>query len=108
MSKIDIAMTLYIIFMVVATFVSFKYGSIMIRKTGLFIPQAFISGTINLALGVIAIIGWFIFTWGVNEFLFFGGLLLGIGLLAVGEAVLIATLFLKRKKWKQIHNKTFN
>lgn len=106
MSKIDIAMTLYVIFMVVATFVSFKYGSIMIRKTGLFIPQALISGTINLALGVLAIMGWFTFTWGVNEFLFFGGLLLGIGILVVGEAVLITTLFLKRKKWIKIYNET--
>lgn len=108
MSEIDIAITIYIIFMIVATFVSFKYGSTMIRKTGLFLPKALIAGTINLALGVFAIIGWFFFAWGVNEFLFFGGLVLGIGLLVIGEAVLITTLFLKRKKWIQIYNKNFN
>jgi hypothetical protein len=104
----DFAITIYIIFMVGATFVSFKYGSTMIRKTGLFLSQALIAGTINLALGVLAIIGWFFFTWGVDEFLFFGGLVLGIGLLVVGEAVLITILFLKRKKWIQIYNETFN
>ncbi|KUP09278.1 hypothetical protein Q73_03085 [Bacillus coahuilensis m2-6] len=108
MSEIDIAMTIYIIFMIVATFVSFKYGSTMIKKTGLFLPQALIAGTINLVLGVFAIIGWFFFAWGVNEFLFFGGLVLGIGLLVVGEAVLLTTLFLKRKIWIQIYNETFN
>ncbi|QHE54305.1 hypothetical protein [Pontibacillus sp. HMF3514] len=108
MSEIDIATTIYIIFMIVATFVSFKYGSNMIRKTGLFLPQALIAGTINLALGLFSIIGWFFFAWGVNEFLFFGGLVLGIGLLVVCEAVLITTLFLKRKKWIQIYNETFN
>ncbi|WP_121661941.1 hypothetical protein [Metabacillus litoralis] len=108
MNEIDIAMTIYIIYMIVATFVSFKYGSTMIRKTGLFLPQTLIAGTINLALGVCAIIGWFFFAWGVNEFLFFGGLVLGIGLLVVGEAVLITALFLKRKKWIQIYNENFN
>jgi hypothetical protein len=87
--------------MIFATFLSFKYGSIMIRKTGLFLPQALIAGSINLALGVFAIIGWFFFTWGVNEFLFFGELVLGIGLLVVGEGILITILFLKRKKWIQ-------
>jgi hypothetical protein len=108
MSEIDIAMIIYIIFMIVSTFVSFKYGSTMIRKTGLFLPQTLISGTINLALGVFAIIGWFFFAWGLNEYLFFGGLVLGIGLLVVGEAILITTLFLKRKQWIQIYNETFN
>ncbi|MFZ3579737.1 hypothetical protein [Virgibacillus sp. DJP39] len=98
MSGIDIAMAIYVIFMIVATFVSFKYASTMIRKTGLFLPQTLIAGTINLGLGVFAIIGWFFFAWGVNEFLFFGGLVLGIGLLVVGEAVLITTLFLIRNK----------
>ena len=68
MNTIDIAMTIYSIFMIIATFLSFKYGSAMIRKTGLFLPQALIAGTINLALGIFAIIGWFFITWGVNEF----------------------------------------
>ncbi|MCD5324395.1 MULTISPECIES: hypothetical protein [Pontibacillus] len=108
MSKLDIAMIIYIIFMIVATFVSFKYGSTMIKKKGLFLPSTLIAGTINLVLGVFAILVWVFFTWGVNEFLFFGGLVLGSGLLVVGEAVLLTTLFLKRKKWIHIYNETFN
>lgn len=101
MNEIDIAMTIFVVFMIVATIVSYKYGSTMIRKTGMFLPQMLIAGTINFALGGCAIIGWFFFAWGINEFLFFGGLVLGVGLLVVGEAVLIITLFLRRKKWIQ-------
>jgi hypothetical protein len=108
MNKIDIAMTLYVIVLITATFVSYKYGSTMIKKTGLFLPQAIIAGTINLSLGLLALLGWSFFTWGVNEFLFFGGLVIGVGLLVVGEAILISILLFKRKKWVQHDNKTFN
>ena len=97
MNGIDIAAIMYVVFMAAATFVSFKYGSTMIRKTGLFLPNVLMAGTINLILGVLAITGWFFFTWGVNEFLFFGGLYLGIGLLVIGEVVLMILLLLKRK-----------
>jgi hypothetical protein len=91
MNEIDIAMTIYVIFMIIATFASFKYGSIMIRKTGLFLLQSLIAGTINLALVVFGILGWFFFSCGVNEFLSFGGL-------ALGEAALFAMLFSKRNR----------
>ncbi|WP_234978484.1 hypothetical protein [Bacillus tuaregi] len=104
----DIGMTIYVIFMIIATFVSFKYGSIMIRKTGLFLPQSLVAGIINLGLGVIGILGWFFFSWSVNEFLFFGGLALGVGLLIVGEIVLFAILFSKRKRWIQFYNDSLN
>jgi len=108
MNKIDIVMTIYVIFMIVVTVSSVKYGSTMIKKTGLFLPQTLIAGTINLALCVFGIIGWFFFSWGVNEFLFFGGLVLGLGLLVVGEVVLLSILFSKRKKWIQIYNDSLN
>jgi hypothetical protein len=55
MNKTDIAMTLYVIVLITATFVSYKYGSTMIKKTGLFLPQAIIAGTINLSLGLLAL-----------------------------------------------------
>nr|WP_077215300.1 hypothetical protein [Bacillus dakarensis] len=84
------------------------YKHLRMETKRLHLPQTLIAGTINFALGVFAIIGWFFFAWGVNEFLFFGGLVLGIGLLVVGEAVLITTLILKRKKWIQIYNDTLN
>ncbi|KQL19934.1 hypothetical protein LIS82_16330 [Cytobacillus solani] len=76
-----------------ALFISFKYGSAMIKKTGLFLPQALIAGTINLALGVFGIMVWFFFSWKVNEFLFFGGLVLGLSLIVVGEVVLLSIFF---------------
>ncbi|MEH7225012.1 hypothetical protein V7112_14480 [Bacillus sp. JJ1566] len=108
MNEIDIAMTIYVIFMIVSIFVSFKYGSTMIIKTGLFLPQALIAGTINLCLGVIGILGWFFFSWSVNEILFFGGLALGVGLLALSEIVLFSILFSKRKRWIQLYNDDLN
>lgn len=40
--------------------------------------------------------GWVFFTWGVNEFIIFGGLILGLGLLVVSEAILMTILFFKR------------
>lgn len=104
MNKIDLAFVIYIIFFSLAFFISYKYGSYMTRKTGLIFPQFFIAGIINFAMGVLAIIGWFFFTWRVNEFLFFGGLVLGACLLVVGEVVLIFVLLLKRKKLVQIYN----
>jgi hypothetical protein len=107
-NKIDIAMTLYVIVLIAVTFVSYRFGSKMIRKTGIFLPQAIIACTINLSLGLLALLGWSFFTWGVNEFLFFGGLALGVGLLVVGEAILISILLFKRKRWVQIDNKTLN
>ena len=36
MNEIDIAMIIYVIFMIIATFVSFKYGSTMIRNGTVF------------------------------------------------------------------------
>ena len=108
MNGIDIALIIYVIFMIIAVLLSVKYGSSMIKKTGLFLPQAIIAGTINLALSILAIIGWFFFAWGVNEFLFFGGFVLGLGLLVVGEAALFTILFSKRKKWIQIHTDSLN
>lgn len=108
MNKIDIAMTLYVIVLIAATFISYKYGSTMIRKTGLFLTQVIIASTINLSIGLLVLLGWSFFTWGVNEFLFFGGLVLGVGLLVVGEAILLSILLFKRKKWVQHDNKTLN
>ncbi|KGP91232.1 hypothetical protein N780_08425 [Pontibacillus chungwhensis BH030062] len=104
MTEVDSAMTLYILFMIIATFVSFTYGSIMIRKTGLFQQGVLIAGTLNFLLGLGALMGWFFFAGAINEFLLFGGLVLGIGLLIAGEAVLVAILLLKRKKWLQIYH----
>ncbi|MGE8081423.1 hypothetical protein [Peribacillus loiseleuriae] len=96
MNEIDIALTIYVIFMIIASFVSFKYGSFMIRKTGLFLPNSLIAGTLNLVIGILVIIGWFFFSWRVNEFLFFGGLVLGISM-----------LFVKRKRMIQFYNENF-
>jgi hypothetical protein len=94
----DIALTIYVIFTIIAFYVSYKYASVMIRITGLFGAHTFIEMVINLAFGIAAILGWFFHSWSVNEFLFFGGLVLGVGLLLISEVALIITLLLKRKR----------
>ena len=80
----------------------------MIRKTGLFFPPAFIAGTIIVAIDIIAIIGWSYYSWGTNEFLFIIGILEGLGLIVVSEAVLITILFIKKKHLIQTFNDNLN
>jgi len=102
----DIAMMTYIIFIAAAFIGSYTYGSFMIRKTGLFLLYSIIAVIISLGLGIFAILGWFLFTWGVNEFMFFGGLNFGAGLLVVGEVILFTILCFKRKEMIQTYNES--
>ncbi|RBW67482.1 hypothetical protein [Bacillus taeanensis] len=104
MSERDLAIGAYAIFIIVSFFVSYKYGTFMIKKTGLFFTQVFIAVTINIALGMLALIGWFFYSLGVNEFLFLGGLFLGTALLVITEIVLLILLFVKRKRMLKIFN----
>ncbi len=104
MGEVDIALTVYIVIMLIGFFISFKYGSYMIRKTGLFFPQALIAGTMIVAIDIIAIIGWSFYSWGSNEFLFIIGIFVGLGLIVVSEVVLITILFIKKKHLIQQFN----
>lgn len=104
----DIAMMTYIIFIVAAFIVSFTYGSFMIRKTGFFLLYAIISVIISLGLGIFALLGWFLFSWGVNEFLFYGGLNMGAGLLVIGEVILFTVLCFKRREMIQTYQESLN
>jgi peptidoglycan biosynthesis protein MviN/MurJ (putative lipid II flippase) len=108
MGEIDIAFTVYIIIMAIGFFISYKYGSYMIRKTGLFLPQSFIAGTIIIAIDVLAIIGWAYYSWGINEFIFIIGIFLGLGLIVVSEVILITVLLIKRKLMIQTFNDNLN
>lgn len=108
MGKYDIAITIYIIIMVIGFFISYKYGSFMIRKTGLFFPQLFIAGAIITVIDVLAIIGWWVFSWGTDEALWLFGILLGIGFLVISEVILIVILLIKRKRMMQIFNESVN
>lgn len=74
------------------------YASFMIGKTGLVIANCFIAVMINLAFSVTAIFSWFFFTWRINEFLFFGGLAMGMGISIASMTILIILLIFKRKK----------
>lgn len=100
----DIALFIYVAFMLVSLIICYLFGSKMIEKTGFFGAQIIIAITLNFFLDVCAILGWFFFSWRVNEFLFFGGLVLGIGMLVISEAILILVFFIKRKKILQNYN----
>lgn len=104
LENVDRALTIYVAFMVVSLIICYGFGSKMIKKTGVFGAQTIIASTLNLLLGVCAILGWFFFSWGVNEFMFLGGLVLGIGMLVISEAILIIVLFVRRKKMLQTYN----
>lgn len=85
-----------ILFMMIAMAVSYIYGWKMIEATGLFGSQTFIASMINLFLWACAVFGWFLYTTGKGEELFFGGLVLMGVLFVLSEAALITTLFLRR------------
>ncbi len=59
---------------------------------------------IHFLLGAFGIFGWFFYSFGINEALFLGGLVLGAVLLAVSEAALIITLFVQRDKLLETDN----
>jgi hypothetical protein len=101
----DTALAIYIFFVLIALLVSYKYASYMIRKTGFFLAYSFIASMINLMLLVISILGWLFSSLGKNEFLFFGGLYLGLISIIVSEFILVIVLLVKRKSmledWKK-------
>jgi len=101
----DITLAIYVFFILIVLFISYKYASYMIKNTGLFLAYSFIASMINLTLLIIGILVWLFYFWGVNEFLFFGSAYLGIALIVVSEFVLIITLLIKRKSMLNNWNK---
>lgn len=100
----DIALTIYVALMVISLIFSYMFGSKMIKITGLFGTHTIIASTLNLLFGFCAILGWFFYSWRVNEFMFFGGLVLGVGMLVMSEAILIIFLYSRRKTLLQAYN----
>lgn len=94
----NFAIIIFVLFMIIALVASYLYGWKMIETTGLFGSQTFVAGIMNLFLSTCAIFGWFLYSFEINEALFFGGLVLGSILFAVSEAALIITLFMRRYK----------
>ncbi|WP_010531383.1 hypothetical protein [Lentibacillus jeotgali] len=98
------AIIFFILFIIIALAVSYLYGWKMIEMTGLFGSQTFVASIINLFLWVLAVFGWFLYTAGRGEELFFGGLVLGAVLFVLGEAALIITLFLRRERFIETYH----
>ncbi|ALX49617.1 hypothetical protein [Lentibacillus amyloliquefaciens] len=93
------AIIFFILFIIIALAASYLYGWKMIEMTGFFASQAVIASIINLFLWACAVFGWFLYTTGISEELFFGGLVLMGVLLVISEASLIIMLFLQRDKF---------
>ncbi|WP_102344930.1 hypothetical protein [Bacillus sp. Marseille-P3661] len=104
MDDLYMAFILYIMSIVLGSLISYKYGSYMIRKTGLFLSQTFIAVAIIIVIDVIAIIGWAYVSWSTNEFILVNGIVLGFGLLVISEVLMITILLIKRKEMIQIYN----
>ncbi|SFA94630.1 hypothetical protein SAMN04488072_10476 [Lentibacillus halodurans] len=94
----SLAIIMFVLCMIIALAVSYLYGWKMIEWTGWFGSQTFIASVINLFLGACSMFGWFLYAFGIDEALFFGGLALGGALLVVSESVLIITLYVRRDK----------
>ncbi|WP_280771592.1 hypothetical protein [Salipaludibacillus daqingensis] len=96
------ALAIYAFIIVLGFYVSLKYGSLMIKKTGFVLAQSIVAATINLVIGILAMIGWFIYAWGVEEklfsYLFFGGIVVGMVLLVFSITALLLILLWKRYK----------
>src|SRR5699024_1894845 len=97
------AIIFFILFIIIALAVSYLYGWKMIEKTGLVGSQTFIASFINLFLWASAILGWLLYTIGIDEGLFFGGLVLGAALFVISETALIIILFLRRDKFMEAY-----
>lgn len=93
-----LAIIMFIMFFLIALSASYLYGWKAIETTGWFGSQVFISSVINLFLCACAIFGWFLYSWDINESVFFGGLMLGATLFVVSEAALITIFFVRRDK----------
>ncbi|HLS09089.1 hypothetical protein [Lentibacillus sp.] len=93
-----LAIIIFVLFIIIGLVLSYLYGWKAIKMTGWFGSQVFIASVINLFLCACAIFGWFLYSWNIDEAVFFGGLMLGTVLFMVGEAALIVTLFFRRQK----------
>ncbi|BCB02702.1 hypothetical protein [Bacillus sp. KH172YL63] len=98
MSSTNIIFTMYLMVFVLAAVINAVYCSIMMKRTGLFFSPAVIGGLINGLLVLGALWGWFYFAWPLNEFLFFGGMVLGVCMFVAGEFIIVVSLVIKKKK----------
>ncbi|SDJ06107.1 hypothetical protein [Alteribacillus bidgolensis] len=99
-SETDVILFFYSLFILMGLPVGYKYASNMIKKTGLVLAHCVIAIFINIVMGLIGTIFWLFYSWGVNEFLFIGGMLLGMGISLVNIIILLLLLYFRRKKFQ--------
>jgi hypothetical protein len=97
-NETDIILIVCLLFIIMGLPIAYKYASFMIGKSGLVIAHSFIATMISLAFAAVGMIIWIFYSWGINEFLFVGGMILGAGTSFFSIVVLILLLIFKRKK----------
>lgn len=103
MSSFDIGLAVYIGGMLLSLFISYKFGAGLIKETGSFVPQVLFSLLIHLCIGILAIIGWVMFAFSLNEFALIIGGLLGAGMIAAGWVILLVLFLVKRKQLMSVY-----
>jgi hypothetical protein len=94
----DLYSLMYIVLLIVPFFISYKYATSIVKKSGLFIAPMVLALAFNLTLGVVVILGWLTATLFTFEMAFLGGLYIGSIILIVSECILLFILLLQRKK----------
>ncbi|HHW38505.1 MAG TPA: hypothetical protein GXX18_14925 [Bacillales bacterium] len=97
MNNNDIALIIYSLLNVSSIFITYKYTSYMIKKTGSFFLYCLFGILINTGIPIIGLFVLLYYSWGINEFLLIGNTLIGIILLVICEIILIISLLIKRK-----------
>ncbi|WP_407270940.1 hypothetical protein [Radiobacillus sp. PE A8.2] len=94
--------TIYSLFVIIASFISYKSAIYMMERTDTYYTNVFIASIINLQLVAFIVFGWFLYSWNIKETMFFDGLIWGIGLFVLSEAVMTAWFIYQKKKLEKI------
>lgn len=91
---------LYLYLFLLPFFISYKMGSLGIKKTGQFWPSFLFATAFKFLFDILLILLWLLYSYHYYESALRIGLLIGIGVFAVGEIILFIALHLRRKNLK--------
>lgn len=95
-----LAYSIFIVFIVIGFFISYKSSVYMINKTNIFGTNLFLGIMINVLQGGVAIYSWFFYSWFISESMFFNGLILGLWLTISSAIILTVWLVLKQEQYR--------
>ncbi|WP_062052176.1 hypothetical protein [Bacillus sp. JCM 19034] len=98
-----LAIVLFLMNMFLAAYLGILYGSILIKKTGMFATHSTMAAIVHIVLSVITIISWYIFASSISWFVVIGGIVLGSIFFIIGEIVLFLFLYENKDKYIEIY-----